>query len=196
MSKMSEMNKSERERGRVKLERETRETRVELELALRGSGRASLDVELFFLRHMLETLAVHARLDLKLNARGDDEHHLVEDVALALGAALRRGLDALGSVERFGHAVVPMDDALVLVALDLMERPYAQIELPYSIWAHFLRSLALEGRFTLHVRKLAGCDEHHVVEAAFKALGRALRAALRPPSSSAPSSTKGEVRWS
>ncbi|HDL86653.1 MAG TPA: imidazoleglycerol-phosphate dehydratase, partial [Candidatus Acetothermia bacterium] len=109
-----------------------------------------------------------------------------------LGQAIRKSVPDL-KIERFAHTVVPMDDALVLVALDLVERPYAQVELPDGLYVHFLRSMALEGRFTLHVRPLAGEDPHHLVEAAFKGLGRALRQAVRPADRVA--SAKGEAEW-
>ncbi len=179
-------------RGWIEIERRTRETEIALKLSLHGSGRTTLNLSPYFLRHMLESFAIHGGLDLEIQAQGQDEHHLIEDVAICLGQAIRRAVPSL-KIRRFAHVIVPMDDALVLVALDLVERPYAQIELPDPMYAHFIRSLALEGRFTLHVRPLAGQDAHHIIEASFKGLGRALQQAARPLSSVA--SAKGEVEW-
>lgn len=180
------------EKSWIQVHRSTRETEIELKLRLQGSGRAKLDCEPYFLRHMLESFAIHGGLDLEVSARGEDEHHLIEDMGLCLGQAIRRAVPDL-VIERYGQAIIPMDDALVLVALDLVERPYAQVELPDGLYVHFLRSMALEGRFTLHVRPLSGEDHHHLVEAAFKGLGRALRLAVRPTGRVA--SAKGEAKW-
>lgn len=176
----------------TRIKRTTGETEVALQLRLSGTGEANVESEPYFLGHMLETLARHGGLDLELSARGEDEHHLIEDVGIALGHGIRKALPDL-KVARIAHAVVPMDDALVVVALDLVDRPFASVDLPDGMYAHMLRSMALDGKFTLHVRSLAGDDTHHVVEAAFKGLGRALQQAVRPASEVA--STKGEVRW-
>lgn len=177
---------------RTRIERTTDETEIALQLRLQGTGEANIETEPYFLRHMLETLARHGGLDLELQAQGEDEHHLIEDVGIALGHGIRRALPDL-KVARIAHAIVPMDDALVLVALDLVDRPYASVELPDGMYAHMLRSMALDGRLTCHVRPLAGEDAHHIVEAAFKGLGRALGQAVLP--ASAVASTKGEVEW-
>jgi imidazoleglycerol-phosphate dehydratase len=159
------------------VQRETRETRVRVELE-RGTGRAKVDTGRPFLDHMLVTLARYAALDLAVEARGDLPHHLIEDVAIALGTALAPfGAEPCA---RYGHRVVPMDDALVAVTLDLGGRPYYRGPLPSSYYEHWMRSLADHARLTLHVRVLRGRDRHHVVEAAFKALGFALRDALAP----------------
>lgn len=178
--------------GAVEVKRRTRETEIELKLALAGQGRAHLSVEPYFLKHMLETFVVHAGADLELDAQADDEHHLIEDVGISLGRAIRKAIPE-GNMERMAHVIVPMDDALVLTALDLIDRPFAAVELPDPMYAHMLRSMALEARVTLHVRRLAGEDSHHIVEAAFKGLGRALRAAALPQERD--SSAKGEVTW-
>ena len=177
----------------TRIERTTGETEIALQLRLHGTGEANVEAEPYFLRHMLETLARHGGLDLGLSARGEDEHHLIEDVGIAFGKGVRQALPDL-RIARIAHSVVPMDDALVMVALDLVDRPYASVDLPDGMYAHMLRSMALDGQFTLHVRPLAGEDTHHVVEAAFKGLGRALQQAVRPASEVA--STKGEVAWS
>jgi imidazoleglycerol-phosphate dehydratase len=155
--------------------RETRETRVRVELA-RGAGRGTADTGRPFLDHMLVTLARYSGLDLDVEARGDLKHHLIEDVAIAVGTALL----PLGAepIARYGSRVIPMDDALVHVALDLGGRPYYAGTLPSSLYDHWMRSFSDHAGATLHVRVLAGEDRHHVVEAAFKALGLALRDAL------------------
>jgi len=169
--------------------RETRETRVRTELQP-GSGAAAVATGDKFLDHMLGTLARYSGLDLSVEARGDLRHHLVEDVAIATGQALRAMVPAHAA--RYGHAVIPMDDALVEVALDVGGRPYYCGPLPSSLYDHWMRSFADQAAATLHVRCLRGRDRHHVVEAAFKALGLALRDALRE--GDAVFSTKGSVQ--
>lgn len=171
--------------------RETRETRIRVELA-RGEDaapRARADTGEPFLDHMLVTLARYAGLDLSVEASGDLTHHLVEDVAIALGAALAAFLPP--TCARYGDRVVPMDDALVHVAIDVGGRPYYAGRLPSALYDHWFRSFADNARATLHVRVLRGRDRHHVIEAAFKALGLALRQALAE--SGAVFSTKGAV---
>ena len=170
------------------VKRETRETRVHIELE-RGTGIANVATGRAFLDHMLVTLARYAALDLKVEASGDLPHHLIEDVAIALGTALAQlGIDTCA---RYGDAMVPMDDALVGVTLDVGGRPYYRGPLPSSYYEHWMRSFADHARLTLHVRVVRGQDRHHVVEAAFKALGFALRDALAPGNQVF--STKGPV---
>jgi len=172
--------------------RETKETKVLLELDLDGTGRYEVDTGVGMLDHMLEQLARHGLFDLTVRASGDierDPHHLVEDVGLVLGQALNQALGERRGITRFGHSVVPMDESLVLVALDLGGRPYAGIDLkferemigqlPAENVSHFFEALAQEGRLNLHVRELSGGNDHHRIEAAFKALARALSAAVR-----------------
>jgi imidazoleglycerol-phosphate dehydratase len=168
--------------------RETRETRVRVEAA-RGSGEATVDTGIRFLDHMLTTLARTSGLDLKVTARGDLRHHTIEDVAIAMGAAVL----ALRSdtAARYGERTLAMDDALVQSVIDLGGRPYYRGPLPSTLYDHWMRSFAFEAKATLHLRVLRGKDRHHVVEAAFKALGLALRQALAE--AGAPSSTKGSV---
>ena len=155
--------------------RETRETRVRLRLDL-GGGDGRSETGEPFLDHMLLTLARYAGVGLHVEAAGDLRHHLVEDVFITLGMALRRDLPP--ACRRYGHAVVPMDDALVEASLDAGGRAYYRGRLPSSLYEHALRSLAENAGLTLHVRVVRGRDRHHVVEAAFKALGFALRQAL------------------
>jgi imidazoleglycerol-phosphate dehydratase len=155
------------------------------------SGEARIATGEPFLDHMLETLARFAGWTLGVEARGDLRHHLIEDVAITLGATVRSAFP--GPRARFGHRVIPMDDALVEVALDCGGRTYYRGPLPSALYDHWMRSFATEAALTLHVRVRRGRDRHHVVEAAFKALGLALRDALAPAASS--DSTKGAVRW-
>jgi imidazoleglycerol-phosphate dehydratase len=155
--------------------RETRETRVRVEVT-RGSGVADVQTGVRFLDHMLVTLARYAGFDLKVRAQGDLRHHLIEDVAICIGAALAELVPP--SAARYGDCTVPMDDALVHCALDVGGRPYYQGPLPSTLYDHWMRSFADNARATLHLRVLRGTDRHHVVEGAFKALGFALRDAL------------------
>lgn len=170
------------------VKRETRETRVRVTME-RGTGEARVDTGEPFLDHMLATLARYAGLDLAVSARGDLRHHLIEDVAIACGAALAALVPERAA--RYGDRVVPMDDALVQVALDVGGRPYYRGPLPSALYDHWMRSFSDNARATLHVRVLRGADRHHIVEAAFKALGFALRQALRDED--AVFSTKGAV---
>ena len=157
------------------VQRETRETRVRIQVD-RGSGVAKVATGRAFFDHMLATLARYAALDLEVEAHGDLPHHLIEDVAIALGSGLAQLAGT--TTARYGHSVVPMDDALVSVTLDLGGRPYYRGPLPSSYYEHWMRSFADHARLTLHVRVLRGRDRHHIVESAFKALGFALRQAL------------------
>lgn len=172
--------------------RDTSETSIDLSVAIDPSADAArCSTGEPFLDHMLVTLARYAGLRLEVEARGDLRHHLVEDVAITLGLALRE--EIADECRRYGHAVVPMDDALVEAAVDVGGRPYYAGRLPGTLYEHFLRSLAENARSTLHVRVLRGRDRHHVIEAAFKSTGLALREALSA-SSGGVFSTKGRVR--
>jgi imidazoleglycerol-phosphate dehydratase len=173
--------------------RETRESRVEVALNLDGSGRGDVSTGIGFLDHMLDSLARHARFDLTLSAEGDlhvDQHHTAEDVGITLGQALDKALGDRRAIRRFGDATVPLDEALVQVAIDLGGRGWASIDLPFrgtvlgdlptELIPHLLQSFASDGRFNLHVRLLSGENDHHRAEATFKALARALDDATRP----------------
>ena len=168
--------------------RETSETNIRCELT-RGSGRASVATGQPFLDHMLVAFSRYSGLDLNLQATGDLTHHLIEDVAICLGAAIAALLPATAA--RYGDRTIPMDDALVHCALDLGGRPYYQGPLPSTLYDHWMRSFSDHALATLHLRVLRGRDRHHVVEAAFKALGLAVRDAL--VDSGAVFSTKGSV---
>jgi imidazoleglycerol-phosphate dehydratase len=176
------------------LTRETRETRVRILLRTGDDpGASRIATTEPFLDHMLVTLARYARLRLDVEAAGDLRHHLIEDVAITLGLALRREVPA--ACVRYGTATVPMDEALVQAALDVGGRFYYEGPLPSNLYDHFLRSFAENAGMTLHVRVLRGRDRHHVVEAAVKAVGLALGQALTPEGSVF--STKGstELIW-
>jgi len=188
------------------IHRRTQETEVTVSLDLDGSGQNRAATGLAFLDHMLAHVAVHGLFDLAVEARGDlhvDPHHTVEDVALALGQAFDRALGDRAGIVRIGWAVVPMDEALALVAVDLSGRPYAVIDMPWSgpavgglpvtLIPHWFESFAVAARANVHARLLCGRDDHHRAEALFKALGRALDAAttLDPRRGGAVPSTKG-----
>ena len=168
--------------------RETKETNIRCELT-RGTGRATVSTGQPFLDHMLVAFARYSGLDVAIQATGDLPHHLIEDVAICLGAALSGLLPATAA--RYGDRTVPMDEALVHCALDLGGRPYYRGPLPSSLYDHFMRSFSDNAKATLHLRVLRGTDRHHIVEGAFKALGFAVRDAF--VDSGAVFSTKGSV---
>ncbi len=168
--------------------RETTETIIRCELTL-GTGVADVATGRPFLDHMLVAFARYSGLDLTLRATGDLPHHLIEDVAICVGAALADVLPATAA--RYGDRTIPMDDALVHCALDLGGRPYYRGPLPSGLYDHWMRSFADNAHATLHLRVLRGTDRHHIVEAAFKALGLAVRDAL--VDTGAVFSTKGSV---
>ncbi|MEX2526576.1 MAG: imidazoleglycerol-phosphate dehydratase [Gemmatimonadota bacterium] len=172
----------------TRIERVTRETQIQLAVG-REEGTLAISTTEPFLDHMLVTLARYAGISLEVEATGDLRHHLVEDVAIALGTALRAEVPA--QARRFGWALVPMDEALVQAAVDVGGRPYYVGKLPSNLYEHFLQSLAVNLGATLHIRVLRGRDRHHVVEAAVKATGLALRQALEVGDSVF--STKGSV---
>jgi len=174
------------ERSAVR-QRQTNETDVSMRLKLDGEGTAEVATGVAFLDHLLRALAVHARFDMDVKARGDlevDAHHTVEDVAIVLGEALAEALGDRSGIARFGDAIVPLDESRATVALDCGGRGYAMIDVPLrgvmigampaTLVPHFLETFALRGGVTLHVIA-SGRDDHHVAEATFKALARALR---------------------
>jgi imidazoleglycerol-phosphate dehydratase len=168
--------------------RKTKETTIRCELT-RGSGRATVATGEVFLDHMLVTFARYSGLDVDIQAKGDLPHHLIEDVAICVGAAVAALLPATAA--RYGDRTIPMDEALVHCALDLGGRPYYRGPIPSSLYDHWMRSFSDNARATLHLRVLRGRDRHHVVEAAFKALGLAVCDAF--VDSGAVFSTKGGV---
>jgi imidazoleglycerol-phosphate dehydratase len=169
--------------------RTSKETQIRVELHA-GSGVATVATGEPFLDHMLVAFARYSGVDVTIEATGDLRHHLIEDVAIALGQAMAAYAPA--GCARYGDRTIPMDDALVQVVLDLGGRPYYRGPLPSNLYDHFLRSFADNARATIHVRVLRGVDRHHIIEAAFKALGLALRDALTE--TGAVFSTKGTVQ--
>jgi len=187
--------------------RKTKETEVAVVWKLDGSGKAELAIEVGFLAHMLELLAKHGRFDLTVRAAGDtevDDHHLTEDTGIGLGEALREALGDKASINRYGSACIPMDEALALVAVDISGRPYLTYDVPLpatkvgsfdtELVEELLRALVNHAGITLHVRSLAGRNTHHIIEAVCKALGHALRQAVgRDDTLAGALSTKGMI---
>ena len=176
----------------AQVKRQTAESSVAVELNVDGQGLAEIHTGIGFLDHMLDALARHSSFDLHLQAEGDlevDEHHTVEDVAISLGCALAKALGDCAGILRMAHALVPLDEALALAAVDISGRGYAVVEADFDtprvgqlstdlIW-HFIESLAHSAHITVHVQVLAGRNDHHKAEAMFKALARALGDATR-----------------
>src|SRR5512135_3097591 len=188
--------------GRV--HRKTRETDVEVELELDGRGDAAIDTGIPFLDHMLTLFAAHGFFDLKVSATGDlevDQHHTVEDIGICLGHAFREALQSRPACRRYGEARVPMDEALAQVTVDLSNRPFLHLEaifppgsagLDPQLLKEFWRAVTVHGGLTLHINVPYGENTHHILEAIFKAAGRALDAATQPePRAQGVPSTKG-----
>jgi len=182
----------------------TGETEIDLIFNLDGSGEYSIDTGIPFFDHMLQLFTRHGVFDLTLKAKGDiaiDSHHTVEDIGICLGNALQSALGDKMGINRYGSAIVPMDEALIMVALDLSGRGYLAFDadLPMDqlgnfeseLVAEFCRALAYNGAFNLHVRMLAGSNTHHIIEGIFKALARAIREAVDPGRQGGLPSTKG-----
>ena len=184
--------------------RKTSETDVNVKVNLDGSGVAEVETGIEFLDHMLKSLAIHSLIDITVKAKGDLKHHTLEDVAICLGEAVLKALGSATGITRFGYAIVPMDCSLALAAVDLARRPYVVVDLklrgkkvedmPCENILHFLETLAMALRANVHVYVQYGTNDHHKVEAAFKALALALRQAVSvdPRRSGVPSS-KGVI---
>jgi len=157
------------------VERSTQETQVRVEAAI-GSGVACVVTTVPFLDHMMTVLATYSGIDLSVTAHGDLRHHIIEDVALTVGTAIAAIVPVTAA--RYGERTVPMDEALVHATIDVGGRPFYQGPIPSSLYEHWMRSFTDAAKFTLHLRVLRGRDRHHVVEAAFKAFGIALRQSL------------------
>ena len=190
------------------LTRTTSETTVTLRLDLDGTGQARIATGIGFLDHMLTALARHALFDLDIDAKGDlhiDDHHTTEDVGIVLGQALARAAGDTRGIRRYGHAVVPMDEALLDAAVDLSGRPFLAWSVTFGpdkigtmdteLFQEFFRAFAMNALITLHITQRAGTNAHHVAEAAFKAVARALRMATEPDprATGAIPSTKGSL---
>jgi len=177
----------------VEVSRETRETRISVELNLDGQGRTSLDIGVPFFEHMLDQVARHGLLDLTVRAEGDlriDAHHTVEDVGITLGQALAGALGEKQGIRRYGHAYVPLDEALSRVVVDCSGRPGLEYLVSYprarigdfdvDLLREFFQGLVNHARITLHIDTIRGRNAHHIAETIFKAFGRALRMAIEP----------------
>ena len=192
---------------KASITRATRETDITLELNLDGSGRAEIDTTIPFLDHMLDQVARHGLVDLSIRARGDreiDDHHTVEDIGICLGEALHDALGDKAGLVRYGHAYVPLDEALSRVVLDLSGRPGLEYHVAFpkervgdfdvDLFREFFQAVTNHGRITLHIDAIRGENNHHIIETVFKAFGRALRMAVSPdPRQSGIPSTKGAL---
>ena len=192
---------------RAEISRSTKETQITASLDLDGAGTARIDTPVPFFNHMLDAFTRHSLIDVTVEAEGDvdvDDHHTVEDVGIVLGAVLREALGTKAGIARFGQAIVPMDEALVLCAVDISGRGQAFVEAPFEVQTigsfdtqlvkEFFLAFAREAGITLHVRLMAGENAHHVAEACFKACGRALRQAVEfDPRVTGVPSTKGSL---
>ena len=171
--------------------RETKETQISVDLDLDGKGAVKLNIGIPFLEHMLEQIARHSLVDLTINARGDleiDHHHTVEDIGITLGQALNQALGDKTGIRRYGHAYVPLDEALSRVVLDCSGRPGLEYRVEYprarvgefdvDLFAEFFQGLVNHARITLHIDNISGRNTHHIAETVFKAFGRALRMAV------------------
>jgi imidazoleglycerol-phosphate dehydratase len=188
--------------------RETRETKIAVEVNLDGTGVSKLSLGLPFLEHMLDQVARHGMIDLRISASGDleiDAHHTVEDAGITLGQALDKALGEKKGIRRYGHAYVPLDEALSRVVVDCSGRPGMEYNVAYprarvgefdvDLLREFFQGLVNHAKITLHVDNLSGRNAHHIAETIFKAFGRALRMAVEidPRAGKAPPSTKGSL---
>jgi imidazoleglycerol-phosphate dehydratase len=181
----------------TELQRKTNETQINIKINIDGSGNSKINTEIPFLDHLLTQIAIHGSFDLTIEAKGDleiDIHHLVEDTGILLGKAFKNALGEKRGINRVGHCIFPMDEVLVLVAVDLSSRPFfnpdirwinpflgskEEFLIPVDLIEHFLYSFAINAQITLHVKLLNGKNNHHIAEGVFKALGKALDKASR-----------------
>jgi len=192
----------------ARVERDTLETRISVSLNLDGTGQADFDTGVPFLEHMMEQIARHGLIDLNVQASGDleiDDHHTVEDIGITLGQALAKAVGDKKGINRYGHAYVPLDEALSRVVLDLSGRPGLTMEVPFTrphvgrfdvdLFEEFFRGFVNHAMVTLHIDNLRGTNSHHQIETVFKAFGRALRMAVEEDERAAGAmpSTKGSL---
>lgn len=189
------------------IERTTKETSIKLALDLDGSGKSELNSGIPFLDHMLEQISRHGLIDLTIDAKGDleiDAHHTVEDIGICLGEALREAVGDKAGIVRYGHAYVPLDEALSRVVLDLSGRPGLEYHISFpketvggfdiELFKEFFQAISNHGRITLHIDAIRGDNNHHIIETVFKAFGRALRMAVESdPRVTGIPSTKGAL---
>ncbi|MGD1982298.1 MAG: imidazoleglycerol-phosphate dehydratase HisB [Chromatiaceae bacterium] len=192
----------------ARIERNTLETQITVSLDLDGSGRSALDTQLPFLDHMLDQIARHGLIDLEIEAKGDlhiDAHHTVEDIGITFGQALAQAVGTKKGIRRYGHAYVPLDEALSRVVIDLSGRPGLEFNVPFTrgtvgqfdvdLFHEFFQGFVNHALVTLHIDNLRGANAHHQAETVFKAFGRALRVAIEPDSrlGNTVPSTKGSL---
>lgn len=176
---------------KASIERTTKETSIRLSVDLDGTGKSELNTSIPFLDHMMEQIARHGLIDLVVDAKGDreiDDHHTVEDIGICLGETLREALADKAGIVRYGHAYVPLDEALSRVVLDLSGRPGLEYHVQFpkdkvgdfdvELFKEFFQAVSNHGRITLHIDNLRGDNNHHIIETIFKAFGRALRMAI------------------
>lgn len=185
--------------------RNTKETEISLKFNPKGSGKYNISTGFKFLNHMLEQFAYHGNFDLELNAKSldGDSHHIVEDIAITLGKAFIESLEDKKGIKRYSNVILPMDEALILCAIDISGRPYSKVDINLSdektsdfetvLLPHFYNSFAQNALITLHIKELDGIDTHHIIECSFKAFARALKAAIEidPDKENDVPSTKG-----
>ncbi len=196
------------ERRRATVHRKTKETDINVSLNLDGTGKTELSTGLPFLEHMLEQVARHGQVDLCVEAKGDlhiDAHHTVEDIGITFGDALSRAIGSKAGIVRYGHAYVPLDEALSRVVMDFSGRPTLEYDVVYpraavggfdvDLFREFFQALSNHAKITLHIANLSGRNAHHIAETVFKAFGRALRAAaaIDPNAKGEVPSTKGSL---
>ncbi|MEM9102814.1 MAG: imidazoleglycerol-phosphate dehydratase HisB [Pseudomonadota bacterium] len=188
----------------IEIARNTKETQIKLSLNIDGNQNVNINTGIPFFDHMLEQLAVHARWDLDLQVAGDlqvDDHHTVEDVALTLGEALQESWRGRPSMQRYGQRLLPMDETLIMCAVDVSGRPICRTNFAFSreftggvsteMWPHFFLSLAMAAKMTLHIKVEYFENNHHLIEGSFKALAYALKEALTPREDTC--TTKGKL---
>lgn len=190
----------------AEIHRKTNETQIYIKIDLDGTGISDIECPVPFLSHMLELFTRHAGVDLTVEAAGDieiDDHHTVEDIGIALGSVLRDALSDKAGIARYGNMILPMDESLILCALDLSGRACLNYEVEYrtnrvgsfdiELVEEFFTALVRKSEMTLHIKKLAGTNSHHIAEACFKAFAHALKGAIRYTGEATPLSTKGTL---
>lgn len=192
---------------KAQLDRKTKETDISLMLELDGDGQYSISTGIGFLDHMLCLFSGHGQFNINVSCKGDlvvDSHHTVEDIGIVLGKAISEALGSREGIKRFGSSMIPMDEALALVNLDLSNRPYLHFEVPFSaekigeieteMFEEFFRAISVNAGMTLHIKLIHGKNNHHIIEAVFKAFARALKvAATIDPKIKGVLSTKGSL---
>ncbi|MFN3966507.1 MAG: imidazoleglycerol-phosphate dehydratase HisB [Endomicrobiia bacterium] len=192
---------------KVKIERKTKETNIIISLNLYGKGKYNIKTSIPFLDHMLELFSKHGNFDLNIKAKGDreiDDHHLVEDIGIVLGLAIKKSIENRKNINRYGNFLMPMDEALNYVVIDLSGRPYfsyevkfnkmSNIDFDYSLIKEFFRAVAYNAQMTLHIKNYKGENNHHIAESIFKGFAKALSQAVSINKKIGLPSTKGKIK--